>query len=220
MPFHVTVQGVNTKKLDQTALLLLEELSNNQELTQRDLSDRLGIALGLINSYLKNLASKGFITVSGIPRKRYTYYLTPKGFAEKARLTYQHLQNLTALYKIARRDYSLLFTALGKSGIRRVAFCGVDEITEIAYLSLKETQLELVAVADQEPAGRSFFGLRVLSIGELSAAECDRIIITSFQKGEELKGALMVSGADEGRITGINTAGWLKRIDESRHKGD
>ena len=57
---------------DYRSLQLLDEISKNHELTQRDLSRKLGVALGLINSYLKNLVSKGYITVSTIPRKRYT----------------------------------------------------------------------------------------------------------------------------------------------------
>jgi predicted transcriptional regulator len=77
---------------DYRSFLLLDEISKNNEITQRDLSERLGIALGLINSYIKNLASKGYITISQIPRKRYKYYLTPQGFIEKTRLTYHHLQ--------------------------------------------------------------------------------------------------------------------------------
>jgi len=43
---------------DYRSFLLLDEISRNNEITQRDLSKRLGIALGLINSYIKNLASK------------------------------------------------------------------------------------------------------------------------------------------------------------------
>ena len=49
------------------SLQILDELSNNDSITQRDLSKRLGIALGLVNSYIKNLAIKGFITIKTIP---------------------------------------------------------------------------------------------------------------------------------------------------------
>ncbi|NTW60045.1 MAG: winged helix-turn-helix transcriptional regulator, partial [Nitrospirae bacterium] len=48
-------------------LQILDELANNDALTQRDLSKRMGIALGLVNSYLKNLIAKGYITVRNIP---------------------------------------------------------------------------------------------------------------------------------------------------------
>ena len=216
--FHANVHFVNTRdeKFDLNSLLLLDEISNNKDLTQRDLSLKLGVALGLVNSYLKALISKGYITVSGIPRKRCAYYLTPNGFSEKARLTYQHLQNLTSLYKVARKDFSALFARLEGSGIKRLAFCGVDEITEIAYLSLKESGLELAAICDPMPSRKKFLGHSVIPVSELPQVEFDLVVITSFLSGEALNLALLASGIGGDRICGINSDGWLKRIEEAR----
>ena len=94
--FCNTVHGVNAneeKSLDSyRALLLMSEIATEEPVSQRELARRLGIALGLVNSYLKNLVSKGFVRVKNFPRNRYAYLLTPKGFAEKSRLAYQHLK--------------------------------------------------------------------------------------------------------------------------------
>ncbi|MBI5885203.1 MAG: winged helix-turn-helix transcriptional regulator [Deltaproteobacteria bacterium] len=203
---------------DYRSFLLLDEISRNEELTQRDLSKKFGLALGLINSYLKNLASKGYITVSAIPRNRYKYYLTPHGFAEKTRLTYQHLQNFTNLYRVARHDYQELLNGLKRSKVRRVVFCGVDEVTEIAYLSLKEAGLDLVGIVDDEAAGRkSFFGMDVRSLGDASIIKCDIIIVTSFNSGERLRDGLVAAGVRRNKICGINMEGWLKRLEGDVH---
>lgn len=205
-------------KNDHHAFLLLDEISRSKDLTQRDLSNKLGVALGLINSYLKTLISRGYITVSGIPRGRCTYYLTPNGFAEKARLTYQHLQNLTSLYKVARMDFSALFQRLESANVKRIAFCGVDEITEIAYISLWETALELTAIADLPQSRKKILGHNVIQISELSVIEFDFVVITSFLSGEEIKSALLQVGIGQERICDVNITGWLKRIDEEREK--
>jgi len=198
---------------DYRSFLLLDEISRNNELTQRDLSKKLGVALGLINSYIKNLASKGYITVSNIPKKRYKYYLTPSGFAEKTRLTYQHLQNFTNLYRTARRDFHALFNSIRNSSDKRIVFCGVDEVTEIAYLSLKEAGLELAGIVDDNPASRQFFGLDVLPLSAAATLGYDIIIITSFGEGERLRQGLLDAGVDEKDICGVNTEGWIKRIE-------
>lgn len=198
---------------DYRSLLLLDEISKNNELTQRDLSKKLGVALGLVNSYIKNLASKGYITVSSIPKKRYAYYLTASGFTEKTRLTYQHLQNFTGLYRVARRDFHTLFFNLKKSETKRVVFCGVDEVTEIAYLSLKEADLDLAAIVDINPKGKRFFGYEVHPIEDISSIPCDLIIITCFQGEEAMKKALREAGVAESRIVGISGGGWLKKIE-------
>lgn len=198
---------------DYRSLQLLDEISRNNKLTQRDLSRRLGVALGLINSYLKNLVSKGYVTVSTIPRKRYAYYLTPHGFSEKTRLTYQHLQNFTSLYRVARRDFRNLFDKLRGMGPMRIAFCGIDEVTEIAYLSLKESGLELSAIFEAGSSGGDFFGHEILGFDDIKRLDPDMIVITSFKGDDEIKGALMARGVDEARICSIGSGGWLRKIE-------
>src|SRR5262249_56679704 len=75
-------------------LQILTAIGEGHPLTQRDLAQRLGVALGLTNLYLKRLARKGFIKVVQFPqkpaaRKRLRYLVTPTGIAEKSRLTYE-----------------------------------------------------------------------------------------------------------------------------------
>ena len=135
------------------SLQILSELSDNDSLTQRDLSGRLGIALGLVNSYIKNLMAKGLITVKAIPPRRYAYYLTPKGFAEKTRLTYNLLQDYTRIYREARANFKRLFSELSSDGVKTVVFAGADEVAEIAFLTLQETDIELRGIIDEEMAG-------------------------------------------------------------------
>ena len=178
------------------SFLLLSEISGEEQLSQRELAKRLGIALGLVNSYLKNLVAKGFVRVNNFPRNRYAYLLTPTGFAEKSRLAYQHLSYFSGLYTVARQDYLKLFRKLAAEGVRGVAFCGIDEVAEIAYLSLKETGMDLELAMDAEAAGRKFMTLPVVSpaLGLLSGNH--RIVITSLKRGAALREELLRLGAD------------------------
>ena len=201
---------------DYQAFLLLDEIAKNNEVTQRDLSKRLGVALGLINSYIKNLISKGHITIASIPKNRYKYFLTPKGLAEKTRLTYHHLQNFTNLYKVARKDFQTIFHKLAEKKVKKVAFCGVDEVAEIAYLSLQETALELIGVLDNDNTVKKFFGYDVLSIKDVLSVDYEFIIITSFQSGNALIRMLREAGVKNESICGIGRGGWLQRIGEGK----
>ncbi|SPP99900.1 Transcriptional regulator, MarR family [Candidatus Sulfobium mesophilum] len=182
------------------SLQLLDTLSNEAAITQRDLSQRLGIALGLVNSYIKNLVAKGYVTVKSIPPKRYTYYLTPKGFAEKTRLTYQHLQNYTGLYTSARNDLRKLFNELQSQGTKRVVFAGVDELAEIAFLTLQETNLELAGVVDGERSGDKFFGREITSLDKIREMQYDSIIVSSYLKRAEISAALLKNGVNKDEI--------------------
>jgi DNA-binding MarR family transcriptional regulator len=164
------------------SLLLLDEISKGEDLSQRDLSKRLNIALGLVNSYIKNLISKGYITIKNIPSKRYTYFLTPKGFAEKSRLTYDLLHDYTRIFREARRDFRQLFNGLVEEGIQKVVFAGADEVAEIAYLSLQEVDIELAGIVDDSRYERSFFKTTIKPVGDIAGIDYDIVVLTTFMK--------------------------------------
>ena len=191
--------GVNDHE-SLRSLLLLAELEKGEPVSQREIASRLGIALGLVNSYLKTLVKKGCVQVKAYPRNRYAYLLTPKGFAEKSRLAYQHLGNYHKLYRITRQDSLALFRTLREQGCERVVFCGVDDLTEIAYLSLCEAGMELAAVMD-ETVGARFLALPVASLDEgLRATGKTPIVITCLPRAERLKSALQALGVAESDI--------------------
>ncbi len=182
------------------ALLLMSEIAKEEPVSQRELARRLGIALGLVNSYIRNLTAKGYVRIRSFPRNRYGYLLTPQGIAEKSRLAYRHLSYFTNLYKITRQDYLTLFRSLEAAGVKQVIFCGVDEVTEIAYLSLTETGLELASVIDDEHIGSGFFDMKVDSFdGGLQKEDCP-IVITSLKRLEQLKRELICRSVDIKRI--------------------
>lgn len=189
------------KQLDSSrSFQLLSEISGEDPLSQRELSRRLGIAVGLVNSYLKNLVSKGFVRVKNFPSNRYAYLLTPQGLAEKSRLAYHHLSYFTSLYTVARQDYLELFRRLEDTGACQVVFCGVDEVAEIAYLSLRETRLELVTVMDDERNGELFMGLPVVTLVDGLRNPGDPIVVSSLKQRKEWMQKLHDFGVSSCRI--------------------
>ena len=81
------------KKITLDLLSTLEEDGNQ---TQRTIASELGIALGLANAYLKKSIEKGLVKIRQVPKKRYYYYITPKGFSEKAKLTAEYFVSSSA----------------------------------------------------------------------------------------------------------------------------
>ena len=196
----------NDQKVLETyrSFLLMAEIAKEEPLSQRELAKRVGIALGLVNSYLKNLVGKGFVRVKNFPSNRYAYLLTPQGITEKSRLAYQHLSYFSSLYTVARQDYLDLFRSLRAKGVTTVAFCGVDEVAEIAYLSLQEIGLELDLVMDTVAVGVRFFERPVVTPAKALLSGSYTIVITSLKRGEALREELLRLGVDP---TVIHTAG-------------
>lgn len=185
---------------DIRTLKLLEEIEKNKTPSQRQLSRQLNISLGLVNSFIKRLAQKGYFKVTNIPKNRVKYILTPKGAAEKTRLTYEYIKYSFEFYKRSRLKIRELFLELSKQGVRNIVFYGVSDLTEIAYLSLQETSIRLVAVVDAAKVGEKFLGLWIKAPESLKSLEYDKILITAIGPLDEIEYDIMEMGCEQDKI--------------------
>lgn len=171
---------------DIHALRILEEIDKDNSQSQRELSRKLNISLGLVNSFVKRLAQKGYFKITTIPKNRVKYILTPQGFAEKSRLTYEFIQYSFDFYRRAREKLKRLLSTLQNDGVEYVVFYGASNLAEIAYVSLKETSLELAGIVDDFKSGERFLGMTISHPSTLTGLEYDRIIVTSISSKDDM----------------------------------
>lgn len=160
--------------------LMLDAIETRDHVTQRGLASELGIALGLTNIYLKRCINKGLIKVRKAPARRYAYYLTAKGFSEKARLTAKFLARSLSFFRLAREDCSELFGACEARGITRVVLAGAGDLCEIATLAALDSGIEVVAIFDEETNRQQFAGVPVVRSLE-SLADGAAIVVTDIK---------------------------------------
>lgn len=155
-------------KEDALTLEILEVIENQSHVTQRHLADRLGVALGLANSYLRRCIRKGLIKVQQAPANRYLYYITPKGFTEKSRLTARYLSASFDFYRQAGDSLSAIYIACEDNGWNSILFCGISELAEIAAIRAVEHKIEVAGVYD--PAAKTDRFLRLPVVKSLDDA--------------------------------------------------
>ena len=173
----------------QRDLKLLNEVERNSGVTQRTLASQLGVALGLTNLYLKRLARKGYIKISTIPRNRIKYLLTPRGLAEKTRLTYQYMEYSLSYYRDMRHRLKHVLSELSGGGFKRVVIYGTGELAELAYLTLQEMNLTLVGFVDGKQETR-FLSYPVSSVGDLLNWDFDALLIADLEGLEKVQARL------------------------------
>jgi len=188
---------------DIRTMKILEEIDINSSPSQRYLSEKLNISLGLVNSFLKRLAQKGYFKITTIPRNRIKYILTPKGALEKSRLTYDYIQYSFKYYKDKRYKLKHTFKELEEGGISNIVFYGTGVMAEIAYISLQETTLNLKTVVDDQKKGNMFLGHRIQSSDMLDTISFDKILITAISKTEDPVDLLMKLNIDKDKIISI-----------------
>jgi len=179
---------------------ILEEISENDSITQRRLSQKLGIALGLTNLYIKRLIKKGYIMVKAMPRNRIAYNLTPKGIAEKGALTLEYMKYSFNYYREFRERIRKAFQEVSKNGVKKLVFYGAGEVGELSYFILQENGMELAGVVDDLKEGKDFFGKKVAGIEALKEFEFDRIFITALSSKEDIFQKLIRKGVPEDKI--------------------
>jgi DNA-binding MarR family transcriptional regulator len=186
---------------DIRTLKLLEEIERNHSPSQRQLSRQLNISLGLVNSFIKRLAQKGYFKITNIPKNRVKYILTPKGAAEKTRLTYAYIKYSFEFYKNSRQKIRELFVELSKQGVQKIVFYGAGDLAEIAFLSLQETPIQLVAVVDDTKIGKKFLGFWIKAPEELTSLEFDCILVTDIGPSKEIEEMITGIGIVRDKIT-------------------
>jgi len=179
-------------------LRLLEAVAEDSRVTQRGLATKLGIALGLTNIYLKRLVRKGYIKCVNVQSNRISYLITPRGIAEKARLTYEFIDYSLHLYGEVRQHLRAVLQGCAAAD-RRVAIFGRGEAAELAYLSLRECGLEPVAVFDGE-GGRNFLGIPVRPIAEHEQVIFDLLIIATLERSGDHVAALVRDGIPAAKL--------------------
>ena len=173
---------MNTKgeRDDELVLELLDAIGKQSNLSQRHLARQLGVALGLANSYLKRCIRKGYVKIRTAPANRYLYYLTPKGFAEKSRLTAKYLSYSFTFYRHASASCAEVFQQCALRGWKRVVLCGISDLAEIASLQATEAEIEIVAIYDPRADRERFVGKKVWT--DLDGIETfDACVLTDLQ---------------------------------------
>jgi DNA-binding MarR family transcriptional regulator len=159
---------------------LLQSVERDGGQSQRRLAAELGIALGLVNAYLKRCVKKGLVKVSEAPARRYAYYLTPHGFAEKSRLTVEYLGYSFSFFRQARADCAEIFSLALSRGFQNVVVAGVSDLAEIARICALESGVEIVAIVDAKATSATFVGVPVVrSFAEVEGG-FDAIVVTDL----------------------------------------
>jgi DNA-binding MarR family transcriptional regulator len=194
---------------DRIVLNLLNSVDDGAR-SQRRIAEDLGIALGLVNAYLKRCIKKGLVKVSEAPARRYAYYLTPQGFAAKSRLTVEYLSESFSFFRRARADCTQSFALAKDRNFQSLVLCGKSDLAEIAILSAVECGVSIVAIVDRNADAKLFVGRPLLTTYDEISTPFDAVMITDVVDARRtFDEAVRLYGADRvlaPRLLGLQTS--------------
>ncbi|MFQ5957745.1 MAG: hypothetical protein ACE5LF_00095 [Alphaproteobacteria bacterium] len=150
---------------------------------QRLLARELGVALGVINGYLKRCIADGLVEIAEKRGRRYRYALTPKGIAERARLEARYIRESLSLFRRVEDSFDRLYADLAARGVETAVLCGVDELTDIAVLCSLESGVRPVGVWRHAGRPTVVRGVPAIEMDDLGTAD---VVVVSVERNAQL----------------------------------
>jgi len=152
--------------MPKSELNALLELKENPSLSQRLLSRKLNISLGLTNSILQNLIHRGWIKVQKMTGRKILYLITPEGMANVSRLMYNRFQETLHYYHYTKDLLTAYLMKLYQQGEKTINIYGTGQLAEITYYAGIDTSLKLNAIIADDPSKKIFLGHEVLTLSD------------------------------------------------------
>ena len=209
--------------MDQNAYYeyqILEHLENSPFITHRMASSKLGVSVKLTHTLMRKMIQRGWVHATRRDGRSLFYFLTPKGIAEKVRLTYEFLDFSRQFYKQARKLSSEICQDLAIKGNKQVAMLGTGDLAEIVYLGINEHGLRLTNVFDPDQAGENFMGLAIQPLDALplpTKGRFSKILVALYDPGQPMRGHYLPQGITEDKrfVWVFDHASMIERIEES-----
>jgi len=183
------VDGAREQVNDRIVLDLLRTLDADGTRSQRRIAAELGIALGLVNVYLRRSVKMGLVKVRQAPARRYAYYLTPKGFSEKSRLTVEYLSRSFSFFREAKNDLAAIFAHAEACGLSRLVVLGLSDLCEIALLRAVDRPIAIVAIVDASAATERFAGVPVVQSVDDIGVGFDAVVVADMAASKSVMDA-------------------------------
>jgi len=152
--------------MPKSELDTLMEIKNNPSTTQRSLSRKLNISLGLTNSILQNLIYRGWIKVQKMTGRKILYLITPEGMANVSRLMYTRFQETLHYYHYTKDLLTAYLMKLYQQGEKTINIYGTGQLAEITYYAGISTPLKLNAIISDDTSKKIFLGHEVLTLSD------------------------------------------------------
>lgn len=132
---------MDKKRISEKELKIIEEIAKNKTVTQRELSRKAGISVGMVNMSLKKLAKRGYVKIKGMNKRSLEYVLTPKGFSEKAKKSYRYFRGTLASLREMKEKIQTLILEEYSKGRKNFVILGDGELADIVEISFKDLHL-------------------------------------------------------------------------------
>lgn len=170
--------------------MILDLIEKDSNITQREISKAINIAVSMVNNYLNEYEEEGLII-----RKKYSSK-TVKGKERRKKLNIDYLNASQKLYNSAKENIEEFLAQIESRGFKKILLYGAGEVAEILLQTIasnKDLGLDVLAIIDDDinKQGKELVNKDIISLEELSNYEIDGILVSSYKHKDVINKNLM-----------------------------
>ena len=175
--------------------MILDMIEKNSNITQREISKDIGIAVSMVNDYLNEYEKKEFISRKRYSPKRVEYFVTKKGIERRKVLNIQYLKSSHSIYLSAKDNISKFLQQIIVKGFKKVLLYGAGEVAEIMLQVINENDtlpLKVLAVIDDDPSkgNHTLANNLIIKKEDIGNYDHDGVLVSSYKHHEAIKASL------------------------------
>jgi DNA-binding MarR family transcriptional regulator len=185
--------------------LILDSIEKNKDITQRELSKEVGVAVSMINAYLNDYEKEGLIKKDYQSTKTVYYYLTKRGIEKKKVLNIGYLNSSLGVYNKAKKNIIDFLDQIIVKGYRNILLYGAGEVAEILLQTIAlnhEFPVNVICVIDDdvEKQGKLIVSKKIESLDFINNIKHDGILISSYTNNKKIIDKLKAKNYDSKKI--------------------
>lgn len=185
--------------------MILDMIEKNPNITQREISKTIGIAVSMVNDHIDQYEKDGLVKRKKHSTKTVEYFVTKKGSERRKVLNISYLNNSLSVYKSAKENIAIFINQINDKGFKKILLYGAGEVSEILLQSIltdKDIPIEIVGVIDDDykKQGQTLLGTSIISLDSISDIEHDGILIASYTNKNQIMTKLLNQNYDINRI--------------------
>ncbi|XMB72259.1 winged helix-turn-helix transcriptional regulator [Mycoplasmatota bacterium WC30] len=171
--------------------MILDLIEKNKDITQRKMSDNIGVAVSMVNNYLDEYEQKRYIRRKYHSTRTVEYFVTKKGAERKKVLNISYLNASLKVYNSAKENIVVFLNQIIKKGYKRILLYGAGEVAEILLQTLtinKEIPIDVLAIIDDDSIKQNhkLVNCKIISLDSIDKISHDGILISSFTNKDSI----------------------------------
>jgi DNA-binding MarR family transcriptional regulator len=165
--------------------MILDLIEKDANITQREISKTIGVAVSMVNQYIENFVEKRFIKKKKHSTKTVEYFITKKGVERKKVLNISYLNASLNIYKSAKENIVEFLDQIIAKGYKNILLYGAGEVAEILLQTIlidSQIPINVLAIVDDDKAkqGKTLVSSDIINSSRINDYKFDGILISSY----------------------------------------